>query len=938
MVKHMRVLLASITLVGIGVGGLATAQTMPEPPAPGAETSTSTNSAEPLQEIEVTGTRIHRDGFQAPVSTTVMDSQELSLLAPTNIADQLNNLPQLSVGSNPRLGNDGTSGGTSGINTLNLLNLGAERTLVLLDGQRVAGANPTGVVDINTIPQQLVERVDVVTGGGSADYGSDAVAGVINFILNKKFTGFVYNAEFGETGQGDGRNYRFDASFGTPFAGGQGHFIVSASFADEDQISTTSSRSWFNGSNLVANTPGNTPAQVLASNINLNSATAGGLVVNNPANGTLVGTQFGPGGVPSQFRFGVPTGTANEMFGGQYNSLAATVPISAGLDTRNVFTRASFDFTPNVTGYGEFSFGNSEITDPAVYQFELGSVSIAANNPYLPTSVSSAMAAQGLTHLLIGTWNQDIGQLQVRNDSNSYRAVMGLDAKLGGSWSLKAYYQYGETDAFNGVDNELNTARYAQAIGAVRNPATGNIACSNPANGCVPLDVLGTGVASPAAIAWVTGTAFRNQVMEQHVASVSAEGEPFSTWAGPVSVVFGSEYRKESASGSVDPTSLASGWFSGNFKAVVGSYDVKEGFFETVVPLAADLPFAKSIDFNGAVRATDYSTTGYVTTWKMGALWKPINDILVRANLSRDIRAPNLSDLFAQSQFTQTVTDPAKGGASDTITAYLSSGNPNLQPEKASNHSLGVVYSPSYLRGFSASVDYYETTIDGYITSLAGTAQQAVNLCYEGVAAVCPLITRDSAGDITAVRLAGVNSGLLRTSGLNIESSYTKDLSEFWSRLGTLSIRALANHLYTYYLNTGVSNYNYAGEVSGQNVVATGGTYFPSWRGSLTAIYQKNALTFGLVERYIGSGVIANGLTSDQISNNDIPAMFYTDGSLAYKTSYGPELYVAVDNLFNKQPPTVAPLSSLAFLNVGTSAGLYDTVGRDIRVGVRGKF
>src|ERR1700722_10892462 len=188
-----------MTLLGTAVSSLAAAQTTPEPTTPVAETSTSSDSVEPLQEIEVTGTRIHRDGFQAPVSTTVMDSQQLQLLAPSNIADALNNLPQLAVGSNPRIGNDGTSGGTSGLNTLNLLNLGAERTLVLLDGQRIAGANPTGVVDINTIPQQLVERVDVVTGGGSADYGSDAVAGVVNFILNKQFTGFKYDAQWGES-------------------------------------------------------------------------------------------------------------------------------------------------------------------------------------------------------------------------------------------------------------------------------------------------------------------------------------------------------------------------------------------------------------------------------------------------------------------------------------------------------------------------------------------------------------------------------------------------------------------------------------------------------------------------------------------------------------------------------------------------------------------
>lgn len=896
-----------------------------QPAGESAEPQSDASSSE--QDIVVTGSRVVRDGFQSPTPLTALGAEQIALTAPANIADAVNQLPAVATGLNPRAGNLSTSLGIGGLNILNLRNLGPTRTLVLVDGRRVAGSTSSGLVDINTIPQHLIERVEVVTGGASAAYGSDAVAGVVNFILNKNFTGLRYEAQAGISSRGDAGSRKVAATFGTNFADGRGHFIISGTYSDQDGVFNTNSRGWYNATKLVRT--GSPSTFTLASPVYLSNAAAGGLILSGPN----AGTQFGPGGAPSQFQFGTPTGTAGLMIGGTPSDIAGAIPLAAEVRNRNIFSRLAFDVTDDLNLFVEGSYGHSKVFSPNVYQFKLGNLSIQSDNAFLPDSIR-APAGQG-TSLTFGTWNQDIGKLEVRNDIQTYRAVAGLQWKLGGSWTFDAYYQYGRTDAHNEVANETIIARYNQAIDAVRD-SSGAIVCRDPANGCVPLNIIGTGVASPAAIAWVTGTTERDSRIEQHVAAASVQGEPFSTWAGPVSVAVGGEYRKEKVSETVDPLSLTNAYFSGNFKPINGAYSVKEGFAEVVVPLAKDAPFLQSLEANGAVRVTDYSTSGTVTTWKIGGTWRPVDDILFRAVRSRDIRAPNIADLFAQSQATQVVTDPFNGGRIDTITAFLNSGNPNLKPEIAQSFTAGVVLTPRWINGLSVSFDYYNIKIGGYITSIAGNTQQAVDLCFIGNQAACSLVTRGSDGRISSVRLAGTNAGSLRTSGFDIEAAYRFDLGA-----GRMSLRALASHLSKLNVDTSVVRTEYAGEVSGQNVLASVPAYFPKWRGSLTASYEQGGFTLGLIGRFIGKGVVANSFNSTTIANNTIKAVGYLDAAISYRfedVKSSPELFLAVENVLDRDPPRVAPNSALQFLNTGTSPGFYDTIGTSFRVGIRGKF
>ena len=902
-----------------------------------APSSASDDGAAMADEVIVTGSRVTRDGFQSPIPTTVLGAEQLQLTAPANLADAVNQLPSVATGNNPRVGNGSSSSGAGGLNVLNLRNLGTSRTLVLLDGRRVVGSTSAGLVNVNTFPQQLVERVDVVTGGASSAYGSDAVAGVVNFILNKNFTGLATDGSVGVSERGDGGVRRLAATFGSEFADGRGHVLLSGEYSDVDGIFDVESRDWFKGTKLVANPSPTGPRRIYADHVNVSTASWGGLIIQDPANGPLAGTQFGLGGTPSPFQFGqLLPGSPGQMIGGQYNDLGANSAISSDLHDRNIYARVGYDVTPSVNVFAEGSYGTSDSRADSIYQFKLGTLTIQRDNAFLPDSIRSQMVSAGLTQLKFGTLNRDIGKLRIRNDYETYRGVVGFDAKLGGSWTADAYYQYGRTNGHNYVDNETITARYNQAIDAVRD-ASGNIVCRNPAGGCVPLNIIGEGVASQAAINWVTGRSERFSTVQQHVAALTVQGEPFSMPSGPVSVSFGGEYRHESVREKVDAISLASGFFSGNFKPTNGSYNVKEAFLETVVPLAKDSPFARSLEVNAAVRATDYSTSGTVATWKIGGTWRPVDDLLIRAVRSRDIRAPNIADLFAQASAVFIVTDPFNGGRSDTIQGFFVSGNPNLDPEIASNLTFGAVYTPSWLPGFSVSVDAYRIDVDKYITSIASSVQQAVNLCFSGNSDACSLVTRDAGGRISTVRLAGVNAGKLETSGFDIEAAYRKDLSEWSPGLGTLSVRALASHLDKLIIDTSLAKRDFAGEVSQQN--APGFLYFPKWRGSVTVSYEQGPATVALMGRYIGPGTVDNNYTANDIDDNSVSSVTYLDASVTYRLEDvrgQPELYMVVDNLLDRNPPRVSQFNFP--LGAGTSVGFYDTIGRNYRVGFRTKF
>ncbi|MGE3335812.1 MAG: TonB-dependent receptor plug domain-containing protein [Rhodospirillaceae bacterium] len=924
------------------------------------------------EEIVVTGSRIVRNGYEAPTPVSVLGAEDLNAQAALNIADAVNNLPSFAGSSTPHAGNSGTGNGVVGTNLLNLRGMAANRTLVLLDGQRLVGASANGApeggaVDANVIPNMLVERVDVVTGGASAAYGSDALSGVVNFVLDRDFTGVKATIDGGISNYGDMPNYSGSLAYGTPFANGRGHVLLAAEHSwtrgergffrpwTDDNIQMMQNPAW------NATTNPSVPQYIVANNVGLTLAAPGGIVTAGP----LKGLTFDPLGNPYQRNYG--SGVAGNYFiGGDWAESRTDrySDLSAKLSRQTIFWRTSYDLSDNVSVYAQFHWAHSHAFSHNSYPFKFASETIRRDNAFLPAEVGARMDALGLTTLTMGRNNFDIPIASPSNDRIFRRFLGGIEGNfdaMGANWKWDAYYQRSTShNSIRVIDNTVNTY-YTRAIDAVRG-ANGAAVCrvnadavtTNDDPSCVPFNYFGLGRNSTAALQYVVENGYGLTRLTQDVAAASVNGEPFSTWAGPVSVAFGLEHRSESLRAIASQLDQTSQFYSGNYKNSNGSNKVTEGFVETVVPLAKDEAFARSLDLNAAVRATDYSNSGYVTTWKVGGTWSPIDDIRFRATQSRDIRAPNMGDLFLGGR-SNTGTQIDRFTNTTPVILSVTSGNPNLVPEKADTTGVGAVLSPSFLPGFNTSVDFYRIKIKGAIATL--NAQQIIDQCFEGVTQLCPLLIRDSAGVLTRVNIQPANVLSQSTRGLDIEASYNFPLSSIvdsWD--GQLSLRALGSRVFS--IKT-INNASNPKELEGAGVNAASLASFPLTAPKFTyrtsATYALDPLSVTLSFYGLSSGVYATNAiqcttgcpvsttAAPTLNNNHIPAVHAFDLSFNYKIidngAQEAETFFVVNNLTNAPPPGVAGNLSSGVYQKGDGSFYQDyRIGRTFRAGVRFKM
>jgi iron complex outermembrane recepter protein len=879
-------------------------------------------------ELVVTGTRVQRAGYTAPTPTTVVDMAQIQTFAPSNVADYLNQLPQLLGSSSPHSQGIGSSN-TTGANILNLRSLGPLRTLVMLDGHRLAPSVITGSIDTNLVPQGLIQRVDIVTGGASASWGSDAVAGVVNFVLDRKFTGLKMELQGGVSQYGDGANVTGSLTWGKTFAEGRGHILVNAEYDNVGAGDAARSRPWYKGYKIVNNpaytaTNGQAPTIVMAG-VGSALGMPGGLITSGP----LKGTEFvGNGGTPMAANLGYTSGSL--AVGG--DDLGAVAPLQQAVVNINAFTRAAFDLTDNITAYAEFIYGRSVTHSISVPYLQLGTLTISSQNAYLDPVTLARMQQANVTSFGYGTTNQSIGYSQYTLRKELKQGSLGLEGHFGKGWSWDLSYQHGATNFLQQAANDPIAANYKLAIDAVTSPG-GQIVCrstlTNPGNGCVPLNVFGTGALTAAQRAYLTGVSSQPILFLEDDASAALHGEPFSTWAGPVSIATGAEYRSEHFDATSDAMSQALSFYLGNYQPSHGSYNVKEAFFETVLPLLRDAPLVKAFDFSGAVRLTDYSNSGTVATWKAGGTWDVVAGLRLRGVRSRDIRAPNSAELFRASAYSQSyVVDPTNNS---TVSAQtVTQGNTALKPEISNTLSLGAVLTPTWLRGFSASVDYYDIKITDAITT--PTATQVLTQCYAGVSVLCGDIIRNSQGTITQVIVQATNVQSELERGVDFEASYRWNLADRFPSLGgALTLRGLASYIATRRVSAFGSVYEYAGTDADATAV-------PHWRGTATADYANDRFNAALTSRFIGGGVYTK---IPPLVAGSIPSIVYFDLNLAYK--FGPQrnlqLFFMVQNLLDQDPPVSPPPSATTnLISVGANGFLYDLLGRQFRFGARFKF
>lgn len=960
----MAFLLRTDTRFGSGLSHYALAAALAALGASGAlaqsdEGSASAESAA-SEAIVVTGSRIARQGFTAPTPLTVIGQDSIQAQGDTNIAEVLNELPAFRPSQTPE-NSFVTITGNIGARTLDLRGLAPQRTLVLVNGRRFIPSSPQGTVDLNLIPTMLIQRAEVVTGGASAAYGSDAVAGVVNLILDTKFTGLRAQAQYGLSERGDDKNYQAALAGGTSFGGGRGHVVAAFEFAQNkgvggcfqidwcaEEYSNFTNTDWIapSGANPNPNNP--LPNRVLLPHKHPTLITPG--LINSPGaggNALLRGTYFRPDGTPviNGWKYGQWPSTFAQVGGDGHldDPFTSAHLMKSPVRRWSAYLHGEYELTDSLKAFTELSYGDV-LGHQNGAQFRETSLTIRRDNPFLPAEVLALMGLNQAS-IALARDGDDFGVAKYRGQNKTFRGVAGVQGQLGGNWTWDAYYQFGHNQYDQEMANNRINSRFLLAVDAVRNGA-GDIVCrvnadANPVNddpACVAVNLFGENQWDPGAKSYFYGTGWQSATIKQHVAAGNIQGQPFHTWAGPVSVATGVEYRRDTIAGSADPISQINGWYVGNGSAVSGKVDVKEGYLEAIIPLAKDLPFAKNLEFNGAIRLTDYSTSGSVTTWKVGMTWDVVDWLRFRGTLSRDIRAPNLLELFGSTTSASSRVVGATGV--QYLPRIFTGGNDQLTPEIADTWTIGAVLTPKWgaFNGLRISVDYYDIQIEEAISQVGG--QTIVDRCQRAnVPEFCSLITFGSTNpnEITQIRNPWLNLNTLIVRGIDIEADYRLRLADRQS----VNFRILASYVSDLITVDTVGSINRAGQTGVQTGAQPG---LPRWTTNTTISYDHGPFNFNVQGRFISAGIMDVTLIgpkqpgystnlSNSTSDNDIEAMFYVDIGASYTfkldNSRSLQIYGAVKNLTNPVPPVNVYSGS------GTNPFLFDIVGRRFTIGAR---
>jgi len=815
-------------------------------PAAGAwaqQAATPDESAQ-VEEIVVTGSRIARADLTSSSPVAQVGAQELKQSGVVNTENLLNTLPQAVPGITSTVNN-----GSNGTATVNLRGLGSNRTLVLVDGKRQTPTTQGGSVDLNLIPPALIKRIDVVSGGGSAVYGSDAVAGVVNFVLKNDFEGLEFTAGYQDTDKGEAPIYSSDLTIGANFADRKGNVVLSLGYNKREALTQAKrggmlSTAWgdnatktgFVPSGSGSNEPGQIGAFVSGKFVTLPG------VANNAANAALF---LQDGNVRL---YSAATDTYN---------FAPVNYVQTPQERFSVTSIASYEVKPGLTAYAKGNFVNSQVVTQLAptpigsrtFRFTLD------NNPFLTSAAKAALNTlgsstaytipassswtagtftdadsdgDGLYDTVTGVFNRRLSEVGPRISKYNffgYQMQLGLKgdiAAINGGFDL--YYQYGNTHGSNSLIGDTSLARIQQ--GLLLNAA--GTACADTSNGCVPINLFGQGNISKAAAEFIKTRINSSQDYEQQYAGFSINGDTanqFSLPAGPIGFAFGAEYRAEEFA-FLPSQDLAVGNLTG-FNAsppVSGRFDVYEGYAELLVPLLKDLPFIKALDLELAGRTSDYTGQPHpVKTYKIAGSWKVYDDLLLRASYNKAIRAPSIGDLYApQSNGFPTATDPcsARGAPTAAVrqacinsgvaasvvglinanqqTQTLSGGNPNLRPEEGKTFTAGFAYTPSWLPGFSMTADYFDIKINDAIASFGGSAANVMNVCYgtlvngNASSPYCQAIRRLANGSIDFVSLTAQNVATITTAGFDVGVTYRTTMENLglpdW---GSLTFRSL---------------------------------------------------------------------------------------------------------------------------------------------------
>ena len=925
----------------------------PADPVETAEEAPAARTGGSAGDIVVTGSRVIQNGNNSPTPVTVVSTAQLLQTTPSNIQDGLQSLPILSGAQSGPQRQPGNSGGNGAAHTLNLRNVGTTRTLVLFDGRRISPSSPTGEVNVDIVPSLLLQRVDIVTGGASAVYGSDAVTGVVNFVTDRNFNGIKAQAQAGVSQRGDGREVRVGLAGGTSL-GDRAHIEASYEFYDSPGIFTKLGRQWGRDVYTVQGSGTAAVPYRLVKDTRLNSTSIYGVI----KSGALRDMVFKQNGLLSPFVHGTAIAGVNGVESGgdgafyQYSSLLSLFRSHQG------FGRFDYDLTDDVHFFveavGFYAHNRNNHQDNELPRATVISACNAFLAPTYQTTAGCTAANVNSATPPTFTYSKmflNVPVLQPDTHSRNIMGTVGFSGDLGGyKWEVS----YSRSDNYQRTSNthNLDNQKLSAALDAVRD-ATGNIVCrvtlTNPGlyPGCVPLNVFGPTSESQAAIDYIVAkTTYVARTKQDNVGG-SIAGSPFSTWAGDVQAALSAEYRKVSYELSSDAqpipascTGLRYNCAANTLKYisdVLGSRtpvstNVKEAAVEVDVPLLKDVRFFQSLNVNGAARYTDYNFSGVVKTWKVGIDWHLDDQVTLRATRSRDIRAPNIAELFAPVRIVPAGTQDIHTGIVGQA-PFITSSNPNLVPEVANTLTAGVVLKPNFIPRFSLSIDYYKIRIDNAITTIQGQSPTIQNICEasNGTSSFCDLIQRplpfsdrSPANVATAFLSRPENAQRLKTNGIDFEMNYQVNIGE-----GSLSLRNLVSYQPT------LKTIQFPGAPV-LDVADTPGQ--AKWRVTAFLNYTLGAFSVDVQERWHAS----TGYNSDRTliyAEPRLPAASYTNLTLSINQKPA-QYFLSIRNLFDKQPTPYG--------NVGGSSGVPglqggyvpgdDNLGRYFNVGVRMRF
>ncbi|MBK1967889.1 MULTISPECIES: TonB-dependent receptor domain-containing protein [Brevundimonas] len=978
--------LSAYLKTGTIIAGLAvTAAAQPgwaQSEAPAAEPEASA-----VADIVVTGSRIRRPNVEASTPVNVVDAQEIENIGVTNLIDAMARQPQVGLGASASSTTNTVAG--QGLATLNLRNLGASRTLVLVNGRRhVAGSSGTSAVDVNTISKTTIARVDTVTGGSSAVYGADAVAGVVNFITKQDFDGIAAQAQYGSA---DGPNtYYGSVAVGRNFNDGRTNIMAAATYDKTEGLYRHERDYAMSGLAYIPNPDKKSPDDGLPSFItardvytNITNDSFTPVIVTPIGSNAAYSLTFTEDGRLVPFDRGqiVVDGAGRPQkvsIGGdgfKFREDALRTPVErygGELQLRHQF-QPSGDFISELNLFAEGKYFHTEANSQRENGTFAGDVAgtatgnayrIQADNAFLPSDLRAMLTAAGVEEFDITRNDRDFGIRTYESVYDTTRFVAGFDGAFSNGWRFETYINYGQTESqFTNFDRLQR--EFYESIDAVE--MNGQIVCRSVdarARGCQPLNLFGAGIASQEAIDYSYIYTVRDDVTRQWNAVASVNGELFSypsLFSGtslPVAFAAGVEWRKEYARSVPDLRSQQGLIFQNAQQITEGRYESKEIFGEINVPLLADVPFVQYLDLTAAYRYQDYTTTGGDSSYGVGLEWTVDRNIRFRGNFAKAVRAPNINELFGGgSEGYSQIEDPcdatrvnlgnfssnrrancaALGLSPDFVQStatrpVVSQGNPDLAPEEGETLTLGVVLTPTFLPGLAVTVDHYDIKMSDVIASLGW--RNIINNCVDSPDLnnpFCTSVSRGSDGNITRVLNQVLNVAEYTNSGWDVTASYRTDLAKLGlPDYGSLSFNAAAGFLEDLTYDPVPGDASVRDEQAGE-------LPNPKRRMNFRVTWDYDRVSVSYANQYLSSMVRSNQDQPGTYEPYKAPSWLTHDIRAEYRFDRF-SVFAGVNNFTNEEPPQTPFTWTGTSLNTGFNASIYNNLGRYAYIGMNAKF